>query len=71
MLWLYLSNAAAILFSLGLLIPWAQIRMSRYRLSQLTLLATSDLDRFVAKEQEAVTAAGEEIADFFDFDVGL
>ena len=71
MLWLYLSNAAAILFSLGLLIPWAEIRMSRYRLSQLTLLATSDLDRFVAKEQEAVTAAGEEIADFFDFDVGL
>lgn len=71
MLWLYLSNAAAILFSLGLLIPWAQIRMTRYRLSRLTLLAAGDLDSFVAKEQEAVAAAGEEIADFFDFDVGL
>jgi uncharacterized membrane protein YjgN (DUF898 family) len=71
MLWLYLSNAAAILFSLGLLIPWAQIRMTRYRLSRLTLLAVGDLDSFVAKEQEAVAAAGEEIADFFDFDVGL
>jgi uncharacterized membrane protein YjgN (DUF898 family) len=71
MLWLYLSNAAAILFSLGLLIPWAQIRMTRYRLSQLKLLAAGDLDGFIAKEQQAVAAAGEEIADFFDFDVGL
>jgi uncharacterized membrane protein YjgN (DUF898 family) len=54
MLWLYLSNAAAILFSLGLLIPWAQIRMTRYRLSQLKLLAAGDLDGFIAKEQQAV-----------------
>ncbi len=45
--------------------------MTRYRLSQLKLLAADDLDGFVAKEQQAVAAAGEEIADFFDFDVGL
>ncbi|MFQ5938180.1 MAG: YjgN family protein [Acidiferrobacterales bacterium] len=71
MLWLYLSNALAVIFSLGLLIPWAQIRMTRYRLDNLRLLAASELDSFVAKEQEAVASAGEEISDFFDIDIGL
>jgi uncharacterized membrane protein YjgN (DUF898 family) len=71
MIWLYLSNAVAIVISLGLLIPWASIRMARYRLDNLKLLAADELDGFVASEQEKVGAAGEEISDFFDFDVGI
>lgn len=71
MLWLYLSNALGIIFSLGLLIPWAEIRMTRYRMNNLKLLAAGDLSGFVAKEHQAMAAAGEEISDFFDFDVGL
>ncbi len=71
MLWLYLSNGIAIVISLGLLIPWASIRMARYRLDNLKLLAADDLDAFIAGEQEKVGAAGEEIIDFFDFDVGI
>ncbi len=71
MLWLYLSNVFAIIFSLGLLIPWAEIRMTRYRMDNLKLLASGDLAGFVAKEQQAMAATGEEISDFFDFDVGL
>ena len=71
MLWLYLSNVFAIIFSLGLLIPWAEIRMTRYRMDNLKLLASGDLAGFVAKEQQTMAATGEEISDFFDFDVGL
>ena len=71
MIWLYLSNAVAIVISLGLLIPWASIRMARYRLDNLKLLAADELDGFVASEEEKVGAAGEEISDFFDFDVGI
>ncbi len=71
MLWLYLSNAVAILLSLGLLIPWASIRMARYRLDNLQLLPADDLDGFIAAEQEKVGAAGEEIIAFFDFDIGI
>ncbi len=71
MLWLYLSNAVAIVLSLGLLIPWAQIRTMRYRLENLTLLAKDDLDRFVAREQDKVDAAGEEVSEFFDLDIGI
>ena len=71
MIWIYLSNAIVIVFSLGLLIPWASIRMARYRLANLCLYSSGKLDNFVASEVEKVGAVGEEIIDFFDFDVGL
>jgi uncharacterized membrane protein YjgN (DUF898 family) len=71
MIWLYLSNAIAILFSLGLLIPWASVRTARYRLANLRVYASCELDNFVMNEQEKVGAVGEETLDFFDFDVGL
>ena len=71
MLWLYFSNGVAILFSLGLLIPWATVRMARYRLANLRLVAAGSLDGFIAGEQEKISAAGEEFGDFFDFDFGL
>jgi len=71
MIWIYLSNAVAIVFSLGLLVPWASVRTVRYRLSNLNVSISGGLDSFVAGEQEKVEAVGEEIADFFDFDLGL
>ena len=71
MLWLYITNALAIALSLGLMIPWAQIRTTRYRLENMAVLTAGDLDGFVASQREGVASAGEEIADFFDFDVGI
>lgn len=71
MIWIYLSNAIAIIVSLGLLIPWASIRMARYRLDHLHVYSSGDLNNFVASAQENVDAVGEEISDFFDFDLGL
>ena len=71
LLWLYFSNLLAIVFSFGLLIPWAKIRMARYRMGKLTMLATTSLTGFVKQEQENVGAAGEEIGELFDIDIGL
>ena len=71
MLWINVSNTIAIVLSVGLLIPWATIRKVRYRLENLKLLAAGELDDFIAGEQETVAAAGGEIADFFDFDLGI
>lgn len=71
MIWIYLSNAIAIVFSLGLLIPWASVRTVRYRLSNLGVSLYGGLDTFIASEQEEVEAVGDEIIDFFDFDLGL
>jgi uncharacterized membrane protein YjgN (DUF898 family) len=70
-LWLYLTNALAILCSLGLLIPWATVRMYRYRIDRLSVFHSGPLEVFVGRRDTAVRAAGAEIADMFDFDLSL
>ena len=71
LLWLYFSNTLAIIFSFGLLVPWAQIRLAKYRAAKLALLAVNDLDGFVKSEQEQAGAIGEEMGEIFDVDIGL
>jgi len=71
MIWLYLSNAIAIILSFGLLIPWAKIRMTNYRLSHLVVLSETELGKVIAAEHEQASAMGEEIGDVFDMDIGI
>jgi uncharacterized membrane protein YjgN (DUF898 family) len=68
--WLFLSNTIAIIFSLGLLIPYAQIRMTRYQLGMMSLQATN-LDQITANNQHEEGALGESMIDAFDLDIGL
>ena len=70
-MWLYLSNVAAILLTLGFATPWAVIRTLRYRAQKFAVLATAPLDGFAQSESVQVDAAGQEIADLLDFDVAL
>jgi len=69
--WIKLSSAFAILFSLGLMTPWATVRMARYRFSRLSLLTVDGLEGFIASPEEEVGPAGEEIGDIFGIDVAL
>jgi uncharacterized membrane protein YjgN (DUF898 family) len=72
MVWLYVSNAVAITFTLGLLIPWATVRVAHYRFQQLTVETCEGLDGFLAlARKEEVTATGEEIGDIFGINVDL
>jgi uncharacterized membrane protein YjgN (DUF898 family) len=71
MLWLYLSNAVAIACSLGLLIPWASVRLARYRFEHLSMQTSKGLDGFIAAADEDVTATGEEIGDLFGIEMDL
>ena len=70
-IWIYLSNALAVIGSLGLLLPWATVRMYRYRIERLRIVRHGSLDVFVGTEQHAVRATGAEVADLFDFDLSL
>ncbi|GIT53063.1 MAG: hypothetical protein Ct9H300mP16_02230 [Pseudomonadota bacterium] len=45
--WIYASNAACIIFSAGLLTPWARVRVARYLAGHLVLNAVEDLESFV------------------------
>jgi uncharacterized membrane protein YjgN (DUF898 family) len=69
--WLYLSNLAALVLTLGLAAPWAAVRTMRYRASKTTLFASGPLEAFVQAETEQVSVAGEEVAEMFDIDVAL
>ena len=68
---LYLLNTIGILLSAGMLIPWAMIRMARYRASRLVLLASDDPNTLEAETQGDVSAVGAEIDHVFDMDIGL
>lgn len=69
--WLYLSNALAIVATLGLFVPWARVRMARYRCASLELEIAGDLDHFVATERAKVGSAGEELGEMLDLDLAL
>lgn len=69
--WIYLSNAVAVICSLGLLAPWTAIRLARYRLDKLTLSGVGSLNAIVAAENETMGATGEELGDMFGLDMGL
>ena len=68
---IYLTNFIAIIVTLGFFKPFADIRLARYRLSHMALNAHSGLEEFLAQEQQAVTALGEEAANVFDVDISF
>jgi uncharacterized membrane protein YjgN (DUF898 family) len=71
MLGIYLVNIVAITLSLGLLVPWAQIRILRYQLNHTWVDVSGSLDNIVTGQLKEVSSLGEEIGDVFDVDIGL
>jgi len=68
---IYVTNALAIVFSLGLAIPWAAIRVARYRAECLALECEGGMESFAAAVAATVTATGEEMGDMFAVDLSL
>lgn len=70
---LFVTNALAIMFTLGLMIPWAKVRLARYRFERLELVTAGGLDDMVsaAGSGSAVGATGEEVGDIFDMPIDI
>lgn len=73
MLGIYLTNALAIVCSIGLAVPWARIRLARYRADHLAIVGDGDLSDFVrdAFAQGEVGATGTEMDSLMGIDIGL
>ncbi len=71
LLWIRISNIPAILFTAGLLAPWAIVRTFRYKTENITVFSNGSINEFNAAEEEDVSAIGDAAADFFDMEVGL
>ncbi len=70
-IFIILTNAAAIALSLGLLIPWAQIRLAKYRAEHMTVHLADDWREYVAAKDSQGSALGEEIGEAFDVEVDI
>ncbi len=71
LVWIMTSNVFLILITFGLFYPWARVRAAHYMADHLSLLAASNLDEFTSETFATQGAIGEEIAGFFDYDIGL
>ncbi|HZP12728.1 MAG TPA: YjgN family protein [Nevskiaceae bacterium] len=69
--WIYLTNLLGAIVTLGLYAPWASVRLARYRVESVSLVALGSLDDVVAGAPEDVGATGQEAAEFFDIDIAL
>jgi len=68
---IYVVNIFAVLFSLGMLIPWALVRVYKYRIEHVSLSESGDMDSFEAAENEDITALGDEVGEIFDLDISF
>lgn len=66
MIWIYATNLLAIVGTLGLAVPWAMVRLARYRAEHFAVLAEGSLDDFVADADRQHAAAGAELVDALD-----
>lgn len=71
LLWIYFGNTIAILVSLGLLIPWAMVRLARYRAECLSLFAVDDFNGMRRENVGHVGATAAQVDGMFDIDFGL
>lgn len=71
LIWLYFSNLVLIALTIGIFIPWAKVRLARYRAGHLTVSGPENLSEFTAGQQQSSTATGAEMADLFDLNIGL
>ncbi|WP_028079297.1 YjgN family protein [Solimonas soli] len=65
------SNFLLVALTLGLFMPWAAVRLARYRASCTSLAVDGSLDAIVGDAERGVAALGEETAELFDIDIGL
>ncbi|WP_020648407.1 YjgN family protein [Solimonas variicoloris] len=71
LLWITVTNVVLVALTLGLFMPWAAVRVARYRASCTSLQVEGSLDAIVADAGAEVAALGEETAEIFDIDIGL
>ena len=68
---LYFGNIFAVALTAGLAIPWAAIRTLRYRLECISIVVEGEPVREANPALPRVGAAGQEIGDMFNLDLGV
>ena len=70
-LWIIISNSFVAVITLGLMIPWTQIRFYRYLCVSTKTEITGDMDKFLDSEKSRLSAFGEEYAEMEGIEAGI
>ncbi len=70
LVWIAISNAIAIIVSVGMLLPWARIRVARYLCAHTYVKPAGSLDEFVGDAERRQSAIGDAFMDIDGIDVG-
>jgi uncharacterized membrane protein YjgN (DUF898 family) len=68
---LYIVNTLAVIFSLGLAIPWAAVRTAKLRVETTALAVSGDIDDIIADAVPPTSATADAGAEFFSLDIAL
>jgi uncharacterized membrane protein YjgN (DUF898 family) len=71
LLWILLTNLLGTLGTLGLFWPFGQVRLAKYLSGTFVMETVGSLDSFVSTAGPNVAAVGEEVAEWFDFDIAF
>lgn len=69
--WVMVTNFLAIIFTLGLALPWAKVRMARLMLENTHVSTDEGFDSYITQKEKESSSLGDQIGDAFDVDVGL
>ena len=70
LVWIAVSNAVAVMVSIGMLLPWARIRVARYLCAHTSVTPAGSLDNFVGEAERRQSALGDAFMDIEGIDVG-
>jgi len=68
---IWIVNPLLSIITFGIDSAWAKIRMARYRIEQMELVADGDLDTLFCDLRKQVEAYSDEISEGFDLDMGF
>ncbi|MDO5632794.1 MAG: YjgN family protein [Paracoccus sp. (in: a-proteobacteria)] len=71
LMWIALSNAIVVVCTLGLMLPWAHVRMSRYLADSTQVIVVGSLDQFIGTETGKMSALGDAYTDIEGVDLGI
>lgn len=69
--WIHISNILLIVFTIGLFLPFARIRSTRYRISHMTFVPVGSIDDIVREEQGKQKAFGDSMGDALGLELGI
>ena len=69
--WIALSNLVLTILTLGLLLPWAEVRMYSYLSSMTEVNAIGDIEAFIDEANSTQSSFGEAVADFEGIEVAI